>query len=444
MKKIIYFILFTSILTLQLCTQKRTGNDISELPDSVDFVTHIAPIIRQNCTPCHNPDGIAPFTLFSFHDVAKRAKDILFVTTNRIMPPWKADRQYVRHKNERGLSDQEIAMITKWVDQGMPTGNGFQDSLPALDVSKEDADLILALPKPNLIKGNNQETFVLNYIPFQLAADAYVSSIEFVGDNKSLIHHCTYYFYEVHDSISLAGDNGPFDVDVAVRHSEEVKARYKSLSKNLSFFAGWIPGATAVEFPKNIGFKLPKRGVMMMTLHYAASPINAKDSSYLKVFFHKSQPQRLAYNITLGTGGIGLVDPRLVLKPETTSEHTIRVPVEEDISVFSVWPHMHFLGKSFKGYALSENGEAIPLVKIPDWDFRWQEIYYFNKFQRIPAGSTIIVEAAFDNTSSNINNPFNPPRLVVSQGNMATTDEMLTMMMMYVPYRKGDENLILD
>jgi len=32
----------------------------------------------------------------------------------------------------------------------------------------------------------------------------------------------------------------------------------------------------------------------------------------------------------------------------------------------------------------------------------------------------------------------------MSSGNMETTNEMLTMMMVFLPYRKGDENILLE
>jgi hypothetical protein len=37
-----------------------------------------------------------------------------------------------------------------------------------------------------------------------------------------------------------------------------------------------------------------------------------------------------------------------------------------------------------------------------------------------------------------------PPINIFSRGDMKTTDEMMTLMMIFLPYKEGDEKLILD
>lgn len=64
-----------------------------------------------------------------------------------------------------------------------------------------------------------------------------------------------------------------------------------------------------------------------------------------------------------------------------------------DLSLLSVLPHMHLLGKSFKSFAITPDGDMIPLIHIPDWDFNWQQTYQFNNLLKIPRGSVIYAEA---------------------------------------------------
>ena len=106
---------------------------------------------------------------------------------------------------------------------------------------------------------------------------------------------------------------------------------------------------------------------------------------------------------------------------------------------------MHLLGKSFSAYAVKPNLDTIHLIKIKKWDFRWQYFYTYKKPVVIPKGSRIRAEAEFDNTSSNPNNPFNPPRLVGERNtSMKTSDEMFQFIITFLPYKKGDENLSLE
>ena len=112
-------------------------------------------------------------------------------------------------------------------------------------------------------------------------------------------------------------------------------------------------------------------------------------------------------------------------------------------------PHLHLLGKSFKGYAVKPNGDTVRLVSIPRWDFRWQFFYTFRHPVRIPAGSWIVAEAEFDNTTGNPNNPNNPPkevgeRLEYGGASMRATDEMFQFIITWMPYQPGDEQISLE
>jgi hypothetical protein len=124
---------------------------------------------------------------------------------------------------------------------------------------------------------------------------------------------------------------------------------------------------------------------------------------------------------------------------------TSRAIIQNDVSLVTINPHMHLLGKSFLAYALTREGDTIPIVRIKNWDFRWQYFYTFEKMLHIPAGSIIVAEGVFDNTASNPNNPFSPPREISGlKGSMRTTDEMFQLILTFLPYMKGDENIRLD
>src|SRR5215813_3072722 len=84
------------------------------------FNTQIAPILFQNCATCHRPGQVAPFSLLTYNDAAKRAGLITTVTANRSMPPWKAEAGYGHFQDERRLTDEQIAMLGEWARNGAP------------------------------------------------------------------------------------------------------------------------------------------------------------------------------------------------------------------------------------------------------------------------------------------------------------------------------------
>ena len=95
------------------------------LPSSakVTFNEHIAPLIHQNCTGCHRPGQNGPFHLISYRDVRKRALTINDVILDRYMPPWKPVNKKMNYANDRRLTDEEIELFGKWVEEGMPEGD---------------------------------------------------------------------------------------------------------------------------------------------------------------------------------------------------------------------------------------------------------------------------------------------------------------------------------
>jgi hypothetical protein len=169
------------------------------------------------------------------------------------------------------------------------------------------------------------------------------------------------------------------------------------------------------------------------------------DTSYVNIFFAKKSPERPVQEIQLGTLGVSDIIPPLVIPPDTLMEFKTTAKILGDISLLTINPHMHLLGRSFLAYALKPNGDTIHLIRINSWDFRWQYFYTFPKMLHIPAGSTIEVIATMDNTKNNPNNPFNPPQRIEGRnGSMKTTDEMLQLILTFLPYRPGDENISLD
>jgi hypothetical protein len=73
---------------------------------------------------------------------------------------------------------------------------------------------------------------------------------------------------------------------------------------------------------------------------------------------------------------------------------------------------MHMLGKEIKVTMTPPGGEAVTLVNITAWDYNWQETYILKKPIAVKKGTRFEVEAIYDNSDKNPNNPFSPPKRV--------------------------------
>ncbi len=441
----VFFVLLCS------CGDKNT------IPDKVNFTEHVAPILYNNCTICHRPGGSAHFSLVTYADAKGNAEAIAFTTREHLMPPWPADPHYTQFIGERLLSQRGIDVLQKWLQQGEQEGP--QDKLPTLPKYLTGSaigipDMRIAVA-PYFLKAYSNDRFLLVKVPFELPNDTFASVIEFIPGNKNVVHHVNgdLVKYEFDKKKDVFGGEKVVDM---VEDTSIVKAfeklglpnddgSYPVLKKSV---VNYLPGVFAQKYANGIGgYFLPRKGVFLLNdLHYGfTSKEDVWDSSYINIFFSKTPPNRPVEEFQLGTWGVAPVEPDLIIQPNTIKRVRSHVVIQKDISVLTINPHMHLLGKSFKAYALQPNGDTIRLISIPRWDFNWQYFYTFKKMVKIPAGSTVVAEGVYDNTTANPNNPFSPPRLVRdNNGSMKATDEMFQFIITYLPYQPGDENISLD
>src|SRR6478672_10704011 len=95
-------------------------------PKAPTFARDVAPIFQRSCQNCHRPDSVAPMSLLTYEDARPWAKAMKFRTGLRTkpnaMPPWYIEKNVgiQQYKGDISLSDDEIAKIARWADNGAP------------------------------------------------------------------------------------------------------------------------------------------------------------------------------------------------------------------------------------------------------------------------------------------------------------------------------------
>ena len=231
----------------------------------------------------------------------------------------------------------------------------------------------------------------------------------------------------------------------------EMQADDGSLPMRIHSAFNYLPGVQGIEYPNGIGaFEVTKDfAAVMNDVHYGPADKTVVDRSVLNVFFTDIAPSRALSELMLGTNGVSKIVPPLVVPANKVTKHTTRFTIPEDISVLTINPHLHMLGKSFLAFAIKPNGDTIPLIRILRWNFNWQYFYTYKTMLRIPAGSEIVAVAEFDNTSNNPWNPNRPPKAVSERwdsggASMRASDEMFQFIITYTLYKKGDEFVSLE
>lgn len=422
------------------------------------FDVHIEPIITENCVPCHRENGGAPFSLTSYEKVQKKAKTIAKVTALRYMPPWPADPTYSHFIGEKRLTPSQIQTIQNWVEQGCAPGenpNALLSKVKPFESALGTPDYVMYLDSVVLHPGD-QDRFFLMKASAQLPEKTYIRAVELVPGQRQLMHHFNGHLINYAPGTKSNFNTQPRKVEITPNAAKNEKTDLDLMADNgiiperVHSVVNYLPGVTAQMYPEGIGtFEVsPQFSIIGNDVHYGPSAKTRVDRSKINLFFTKIPPKRGLGELMLGTNGVSKIEPPLVIPPNKITQHKTEFVVPEDISVLTVNPHLHLLGKSLTAYAIKPNGDTIRLIRIPKWDFRWQYFYTYEKMLKIPRGSKIEVIAEFDNTRNNPFNPFDPPQTVAERyeyggSSMKATDEMFQFIITYVGYQPGDENISL-
>lgn len=441
------------------CNEEKTKNADSN--SKVTWSSHIAKIIYSHCTSCHRPGESGPFPLLTYADAFKNGRLIKFVTSTSYMPPWPADPSYSHFIGEKVMLKEETEQIALWVKNGMPRGDSLAE--PAVPTyytgsSFGKPDLVIHPKDFVQIKGNGTDAFLILKYPYQLEKDTIVDFIEFVPDKRKLVHHVNGHLLSYNENRKFNYTEGEWkNADIRskmmvvytkmnIPYTDGKDPSFPTLTPNTVYY---LPGYLPPSYPSEIGgYHMKKNGAFLLNnIHYGPSNIDTVDKSYLNIFFRKEKISRPVIETQMGTFGISKIEPEFIIPPnEIKTFHTSTI-LAKDISLLSVNPHMHLVGKKFLAYALQPNGDTIHLIRINNWDFRWQYYYTFKNPVILKKGSEIHVFGTFDNTKQNRNNPYYPPQTITS-GNgvesMKTTEEMFQFIFTYLNYQAGDEKIDLE
>ncbi|NQX92962.1 MAG: T9SS type A sorting domain-containing protein [Flavobacteriales bacterium] len=389
----------------------------------------VAEIFYSKCTACHNSQGIAPFELMDYSAVSAYSSAIAGVVANGYMPPWTADNDYQSYAHSRELSEQEKTTILDWIENGTPEGDP-NNAPPAPVYVNEgfiqlEADLELTMDQYTSNASATQDDYVCISLPTGLTEDKVIRAFEVVPGNPEILHHCLVY------------------IDPTGTYPTDFSGTCVGPNNDEGLIGGYTPGAVPTVFPSNgtdlnMGITLPAGSNLVLAMHYPHGSAGEVDQSTIRVFFYDDEVDVREVN----TFPV-LQNWNFALAPNQVTEVDASFGgFATDVSVLSVFPHMHLLGKNILAYAETPDNEEIPFIRINHWDFEWQEFFFFDQIQRVPAGSTLHAEGSFDNSEDNSHNPNDPPIWVYPGLN--TSDEMFLVYFHFLPYVEGDEDLDIE
>ncbi|HTU44324.1 MAG TPA: tetratricopeptide repeat protein [Bryobacteraceae bacterium] len=399
----------------------------SETPKLPTFGHDIAPIIYQNCAPCHRRGQAAPFSLLTYQDVKKHARQIANVTKRRYMPPWPPEPGYGDFQDERRLTDEQIRMIGDWVRAGAPEGPANDAPPPpqfASDWQLGEPDLVLQAARPFLLPASGPDVFWNFIFHPDLKTTHYVRAIEIRPGADRLVHHANLLIDRTGSTRRLEATPG------AGFPGMELTIDRNPLDPD-SHFLFWKPGTVPYSEPDGFSWRLDPGNFLVLNAHLQPSGKVEQVRPTIGLYFTDKPPTRFPLLIQLEHDGA--LDIPAGVRDFMVSDD-FRIPIDAD--VLAVYPHAHYLGKLLEAYATLPDGTRKWLIRIPDWDLNWQAVYRYREPVFLPKGSVISMRYHYDNSASNVRNPNNPPKRVHA-GNRAT-DEMGHLWLQVLPRGRGD------
>ena len=392
----------------------------------VTFNHDVAPIIYQNCSECHRPGEAAPFSLLSYADVVKKANTIGKVTRARIMQPWKPEPASFAYRDDRRLTDDQIAVIQDWVKTGMPEGPAAEK--PAAPVFTSgwrlgEPDLVVEMPGPYHVPADGPDIYRNIAVPLNLTEDKWIAAVDIHPSARAAVHHALYFA----DPMGKAH----------LKPAQATEPGFNGLLAGGARVAlgGWAVGGQPHLYPFDLALLLPKGSDLVVQYHFHPTGKPEAEKSLIGLYFAKKTPDRLLARVQMPPdyslfSGLDIApgEKDFVIRDSYT------LPIALDAVGMSA--HAHYLCTKMKMTATLPGGDVKTLLDIQDWDFAWQDRYFFQEMHPLPAGTRLDTEIHWDNSAGNPRNPISPPARVT--WGEETKDEMGSVSLVAVPHNWGE------
>ncbi len=379
------------------------GNAISK--SAVTFYDSISRILQKHCQECHREGGLAPFPLVTYEDAKAHRAMIAREVKRGQMPPWFAetttDETHPGWRNDKSLPEADKADLLAWLDAGLPEGDPAHAPLPRRFADSgraiENPDLVLKLPAPIEIPAQGKMPYQIRTVETGLTEDKWLAAYEIRPSDRQAVHHVL---------VFLLPPRTPNGEDAGRDDEDERRG----------FFAAYVPGTASMILPEGYGKLVPKGSRLRFQIHYTPYGEATRDQLEIALKWHETPPSK-------ELKVFGLTNPAIEI-PAGAARHveTAKVRVPGDVRLLGFLPHMHVRGAAFEYAVVYPDGKRQVLLNVPRYDFNWQLHYQLAEPVEVPAGSTLIATAVFDNSAGNRANP--DPTKVVRWGQQ-TDEEML-------------------
>lgn len=422
------------------------------------FSKDVAPILYRNCTTCHRPGGLGPFSLLDYDSAKANGDDIRDAVKDGYMPPWHAEGPHGVFKNDRRLSELEKATLVGWVQGGMKPGD--LKKLPAKPTYATGweigtPDHIVEMPESFTVPASGTVEYQYFEIPTGFTEDKWVTAIEFMPGAREVVHHVLVYartpIAQPVVRIDSTGQSAAAPSGTTPPGRNAPGSRPLPLFANKPFYetppapprtdkrygpprqlgqliGGTAPGTNTMYLPEGTALRLRAGTIITFQMHYTAHGHEQVDRTKIGFRFAKEPPAEEMRMNAFINGQFTL--PAGAKDVAVTSE----LEPSEPVRIYGLLPHTHLRGTRWKYELVRADGTREVVLDVPRYDFNWQTYYFFAKPLEIPAGAKLVSTAWYDNSAGNKHNP--DATKAVRWGDQTWEEMQYTAFLFTVPSRR--------
>ena len=403
-----------------LDTTDGTGAvDSTGTPASVTFWGDVAPLFYERCVSCHQPEGVAPFRLDTYEEAMAWGPAAAAAVAERSMPPWSlnADGSCGTFVDPQWLTDEEIALVAAWVDEGLAEGEPQSLEVPA--VSSLDESLELRTPDfvPEIQGGDlaQFDEYRCFLIDVDVPKDGFITGFDGQPGNVRLIHHMVAMPIDVDLLVTADGrTNGDIIQELSDESPEREGWECFSRAGEGVVPSGvpitWTPGKGVVEFPEGTGIRVYQGDQFVVQVHYNLASqdlIGISDSSAIGVRI-EDEVEREAFMFPIDPLLDSMFDdePTTLEPGQPSVQYTWEMTFGgvlgplPSVDLFGIFPHMHGYGRKFDMAVHQDDGSVDCGAQMDRWDFDWQQLYFYADPITITADSRMEVTCDYDTTAA--------------------------------------------
>ena len=395
----------TALLMLSLTTISAQAQDVVAAADAdaeVTYAEDIAPIFVESCVACHRDGSIGPMPLTTYDEVKQWAPLIKFRVQERIMPPWHIDPTIgiQEFKNDRSLTEEQIDLISTWVDNGAPAGD--LSAAPPIPEERdpntwrldEEAGLgqpdLVVKSEPFTIPAQGQDKWWRPVVETGLTEERWLRAIEVRPSprGRQVTHHVLVGLEQEEEGIT----------GLASSAADAVRG-----SGLLTEFA---VGKAGEIYPENTGKLMLPGSKLDFELHYWPNGVRIEDDQVEVGMWFYPEGERPKYRTILS---IFMASPpsRLEIPPHSVTLHESTSTLPAPARLESFQPHMHMRGKAMSMEAIYPDGRREMLSMVDNFQFAWHINYLYetDAAPLLPAGTKLVFKVWHDNTAEHPTNP---------------------------------------